>query len=377
MKIAYLFYHFAQKAGTERILINKMNWLADHGYDIFALTYEQGAHPFAFPLSDNVHHIDFNVRFFPLYRLNPIKRLWMTIKLRRQLVAKLREFVSQQRPDAIVCTTYAPFEITALTKACKPFSVPFIIESHSIYAETKEADLLSLIFHRNKPFTRDYLLGANRIIALTEGDANEWRRVIDQVDVVPNMVEFDAVCRHSDLSSKNVIFVGRMEVQKGLSDLLKVWELVHRCHPEWTLHVYGTGSQREWFVEQVEQINIAVSVHEPVPIISDKYCDSSMLLLTSTYEPFGLVLVEAMSCGLPVVAFDCPYGPADIIKDGADGFLIKNRDVNAFADRVCQLIEYMDLRQKMGQTAIQSAQRYTPERIMPLWKELFESLLCK
>ena len=301
----------------------------------------------------------------------------MTIKLRRQLVAKLREFVSQQRPDAIVCTTYAPFEITALTKACKPFSVPFIIESHSIYAETKEADLLSLIFHRNKPFTRDYLLGANRIIALTEGDANEWRRVIDQVDVVPNMVEFDAVCRHSDLSSKNVIFVGRMEVQKGLSDLLKVWELVHRCHPEWTLHVYGTGSQREWFVEQVEQINIAVSVHEPVPIISDKYCDSSMLLLTSTYEPFGLVLIEAMSCGLPVVAFDCPYGPADIIKDGADGFLIKNRDVNAFADRVCQLIEYMDLRQKMGQTAIQSAQRYTPERIMPLWKELFESLLCK
>ena len=102
-----------------------------------------------------------------------------------------------------------------------------------------------------------------------------------------------------------------------------------------------------------------------------------MLLLTSVYEPFGLVMPEAMSCGLPVVAFDCPYGPADIITDGVDGFLIKNRDVKAFADRVCQLIEDKELRQRMGQTAIQSAQRYAPERIMPLWKELFESLPCK
>ena len=102
-----------------------------------------------------------------------------------------------------------------------------------------------------------------------------------------------------------------------------------------------------------------------------------MLLLTSIYEPFGLVMPEAMSCGLPVVAFDCPYGPADIITDGVDGFLIRNRDVRAFADRVCQLIEDEALRRQMGQKAIVSAQRYAPERIMPLWKELFESLLSK
>ena len=375
MKIAYLFYHFAQKAGTERILINKMNWLADHGYDVYALTYEQGAHPFAFPLSDKVHHIDFNVCFFPLYKCNPFKRLWTTVKRRRQLVMKLREFVSQQRPDAMACTTYAPFEITALTKVCKSLSVPFFIESHSIYAETKKADWLSLILHRNKPFTRDYLSGANRVIALTEGDAKEWRKVTSKVDVIPNMVTFDAAYQHSDLNSQKVIFMGRMEAEKGLSDLLKVWELVHRRCPDWTLHVYGIGSQREWFVNQAEQLNIDICVHEPVPMISEKYCDSSILLLTSTSEAFGLVLVEAMRCGLPVVAFDCPYGPADIITDGADGFLVKNRDVEAFADRVCQLIEDKVLRQKMGKTAIQSAQRYTPERIMPLWKELFESFL--
>ena len=100
-----------------------------------------------------------------------------------------------------------------------------------------------------------------------------------------------------------------------------------------------------------------------------------MLLLTSKFEPFGLVMPEAMSCGLPVVSFDCPYGPAEIITDGEDGFLIKNRDIHAFADKVCQLIENPPLRKEMGKQAIISSQRFSPEKIMPMWKQLFESIV--
>ena len=102
-----------------------------------------------------------------------------------------------------------------------------------------------------------------------------------------------------------------------------------------------------------------------------------MLVMTSLYEPFGLVLVEAMSCGLPVVAFNCPYGPSDIITDGVDGFLIENRNVEAFASRICQLMDNFDLRQKMGKAAIKSAQRYKEEYIMPMWEQLFNELSCK
>ena len=99
-----------------------------------------------------------------------------------------------------------------------------------------------------------------------------------------------------------------------------------------------------------------------------------MLLMTSLYEPFGLVLVEAMSCGLPVVAFNCPYGPADIINDGSDGFLVEDRNEKAYADRVCQLMEDETLRQRMGKAAILSAQRYNSESIMPQWDRLFTHL---
>ena len=96
--------------------------------------------------------------------------------------------------------------------------------------------------------------------------------------------------------------------------------------------------------------------------------------MTSRYEPFGLVLPEAMSCGLPVVAFDCPYGPADIITDGVDGFLIKERSVEEFANRVCQLIENEQLRVQMGKRGMDSSQRYSTEAIMPKWAKLFEQL---
>ena len=102
-----------------------------------------------------------------------------------------------------------------------------------------------------------------------------------------------------------------------------------------------------------------------------------MLLLTSRYEPFGLVLPEAMSCGLPVVSFDCDYGPREIITDGIDGYLVPLANVDLFAERICQLIENPDLRQKMGKAGVLSSQRFSPEKIMPQWKSLFERIVSE
>lgn len=117
-----------------------------------------------------------------------------------------------------------------------------------------------------------------------------------------------------------------------------------------------------------------IELHSPVSNIFSCYHNSAILLLTSLYEPFELVLPEAMSCGLPVVAFDCPYGPADIITDGIDGFLIKDRSVEDFASAVCQLIEDQELRRRTGEAGIKSSRRYSAGDIMPKWKHLFETL---
>ena len=124
-----------------------------------------------------------------------------------------------------------------------------------------------------------------------------------------------------------------------------------------------------------ECLHMNIHVHKPVCNIFDKYLDSSIFVLTSLYEPFGLVMPEAMSCGLPVVAFNCPSGPANIITDGVDGFLILERDINSFANKLCQLIESIDLRKEMSQAAILSSQKYSANKIMGQWVDLFNELV--
>ena len=179
----------------------------------------------------------------------------------------------------------------------------------------------------------------------------------------------------SKCDSKSVIFVGRFSHQKDIYSMVLIWKLVHRQRPDWRLDVYGGyGEEKDELLKMIEEADANIFVHEPVSDIFEKYRESSILILTSSFEPFGLVLPEAMSCGVPVVAFDCPFGPSEIITDGVDGFLIQTRNIPLFAHRICHLIDAHDLRLSMGQAGIQSSQRYQAERIMPRWKELFTQL---
>ena len=209
---------------------------------------------------------------------------------------------------------------------------------------------------------------------MTEGDANDWRRVCKNVCVIPNVVHINESGRYSQCKAKKAIFAGRFDLQKDVDSLAKVWALVQQRHPDWTLDVYGNGELKPHFEDVVLEKKLNIIIHPAVPDIMDKYIESSMLLMTSLYEPFGLVLAEAMSCGLPVVAFDCPYGPADIIHNGIDGFLVEGRSIEAYSDRVCQLIENNKMRLDMGRAAIQSSQCYNAATIMVQWSRLFSGL---
>ena len=143
---------------------------------------------------------------------------------------------------------------------------------------------------------------------------------------------------------------------------------------DWRLDLYGEGADLQENRNMIPQ-GKHVYPHAQTIDILDRYKESSILILTSIYEPFGLVMPEAMSCGIPVVAFDCPYGPSEIITDGKDGFLVNCYDVEAFADKVSLLIENASLRKKMGQDAIQSARRFREQKIIPQWVNLFGNLM--
>ena len=118
-------------------------------------------------------------------------------------------------------------------------------------------------------------------------------------------------------------------------------------------------------------------LEEQTPDIIRNYCRSSIFVLSSRYEGFGMVITEAMSCGVPPVSFTCPCGPRDIIDDGKNGLLVENGNIEMLAEKICYLIENDEIRRKMGQQARIDVERFKIEQIAEQWKQLFESLTLK
>ncbi len=363
MMLLYVTDAFAVWGGMERVLADKMNYLSErYGYDVVLMTVNQGEHTIPFSLNSQIDHIDLGVGLHQQYAYKGVKRFLIHRQLDTQLKDKIGKALQQIDSDVIIC---AKLDFVGVLNEVRG-RTPLIVESHTLCrADYYEQSGLLRRIHIWE--YKRQVKNADAVIALTAGDAKDWRRYNRNVCVIPNVVHINDTNCFSDCTEKRIVFVGRFTKQKDFDSLLKAWSKVYSCHPDWTLDIYTDG----------EIHAPGVRVFKPVANIMEKYCNSSMLLLTSLFEPFGLVLPEAMSCGLPVVSFDCPYGPADIITDGVDGFLIKNRDVNEFADRVCQLIEDRELRVRMGQAAVKLAQRYRADLIMPKWKDLFERLCRK
>ena len=362
MRIIYLYSSLAIWGGIERVLVDKMNQLVRlYGYHIFMLTSDQGHHAVTYQLDKQVCLQDLQINFFTQYNYGGWRRLKERRRLSRLYHQRLKEKLRIINPDIIVCTTSQ--DVHGLL-GIKGNSL-LVVESHVNFSH------LDTWWHCIQNRINNYWIGkAEAVVTLTEGDAKNWRRVNRNVHVIPNVVHLNDTGRYSTCANKRAIFVGRLVEQKGLSDLIKVWQIINQRYPDWQLDIFGEGQ-----MDSIPDINLIV--HPPTPNIMDEYIKSSMLLVTSVYEPFGLVIPEAMSCGLPVIAFDCPYGPAEIITQGKDGFYINDRDICAMANRVGQLIEDQDLRQEMGRSAIKSAHNYSADHIIPMWKALFESIIKK
>ena len=367
MRILYVTDALAIWGGLERVLVEKANYLATHnGNEVFMLTISQGEHPFPFPLDNKVTHVDLNIPFYTQYQYSGIRRLLSLRRLHRYCKEGIRHQLSTIRPNVIVCSRIEYVDDICRVKG----DVPLVFESHSSFW-TSRFEGAGLLRCLHTWWMNQSARNVQAVVTLTEGDAAAWRKVNKKVFVIPDPVHLNETGMYSDLQSKSVIFVGRLSRQKDIGALLVVWHLIRQRHPDWKLHVYGEkGDLEESLWQQLQANANGIVVHPPTADIMEIYQQHAMLLLTSRYEPFGMVLPEAMSCGLPVVAFNCPYGPADIITDGVDGFLVKDRDMKDFADKVCQLIESTDLRRRMGQSAALSSRHYLPDQIMPAWYKL-------
>lgn len=368
MRVLYVFRSLAVWGGIERVLVDKMNYLVSmYGYEVYMLTTCQGYHPVPYQLDNAIHLDDLGIRFHQQYQYRGLKKLWDGWSRTKRFERVLSERIKEIHPDVIICTTADPVFSIAKVKG----EIPLVVESHSICLRT-----LCVKGLRQRYIARVLLKGLKKatcLVALSEGDANEWRKRGVPVQVIPNIVHLNEG-KLSSLDQKHVIFVGRLDYQKRPMTMITIWKELFLRHRDWHLDIYGEGEQKEVLQNTIGSQNMNIHLHGPTGQIFEAYRNSSILVVTSLFEPFGLVIPEAMSCGLPVVSFDSPYGPSSIITDGKDGILVKNDDISSFMERLEQLMDNASLRLQMGACAVKSSKRFSAQQIMPHWKDLFDHL---
>lgn len=355
MKLLYITNGINVAGGLERVLSVKASYLSEHyKYEIHILVLNNShLNPF-YEFSSNIQFHSISVGGSPLSYFQSYKK-------------GIQETVDKIKPDIIsVCDD-----------GLKGFLIPRIIKTPAklIYERHASVQLntnSSLFGKALRRFMNWNINKFDRFIVLTQSNIKEWKG--KNILAIPNPLSFSEE-KSSSLNSKKVIAVGSHSYNKGYDLLLKAWIQIENIHPDWELNIYGKPDSNETFLKLSEELNLqSVHFHSPVKNIQEKYLASSIMVLPSRSEGFGMVLIEAMECGLPCVSFDCPSGPGDIIADGEDGFLVENGNINQLAEKLMVLIEDENLRKQMGTKAKQNVQRYSVQSVVKQWDELFKSI---
>ena len=360
----------------ERVLLNKVRYLVErHGYDITVVTTDQNGRAAFYPFPEKVKMVDLGINYEDNNDKGAFAKTISFLSKRRLHRKRLTELLEKEKADVVV--SLYPSESSF---------IPYI----------KDGSKKVLELHFNKFFRLQYnrtgLLGLidrwrtrqderivrrfDRFVVLTEEDKGYWGDM-PNIQVIPNAALFMAD-RYADMSRKRVIAVGRLDYQKGFDRLIDAWQIVCTTglFQEWCLDIFGQGEWKDMLKARIKEYGLQNSLHlnEPTKEIAKEYADSSMLVMSSNYEGFPMVMIEAMACGLPAVSFDFKCGPKDIIQHGVNGLLVKNGDIQGLADAMMHLMADEQLLQSMSSEARKVVETYSEEVVMRKWVDLFDEV---
>ena len=350
MTLLFCIHSLYNPGGMERVLLNKVRWLLEHPekgpFRIVVATTDQKGRPTFYPFPDGVEFVDFGVNYSDDNGKNFILKTLGFLRRRRTHRKALKALLMDLRPDVTDC--FYPGECSF---------VPDMKDGSRKVLELHQSKLFHLQYNRSglmgladrwRARTDERLVRRfDRFVVLTEEDARMWGE-IPTMRVIPNSAVLkDAPC--SELSAKRVIAVGRLDYQKSFDRLIDAWRIVHGKAPEWRLDIFGQGEWKERLQQQIVDCGLegCCAINAPTADIVSEYAASSMLVMSSHYEGFPMVLIEGMACGLPAVSFDYKCGPRDIIRDGVDGFIARDGDVADLAGKMLLVIGDEQLRRSM------------------------------
>lgn len=377
MKIVYCTPSLYIPGGVERVLTTKANYLADiAGFDVYIiLTDGKDKAPY-YPLSDKINIINLDINFEELWSLSFIKKSFVYLKKQHIFKKKLTETLCNLKPNITISLLRREINFLCDIKdGSKKVGEMHINKAHYRNFEGKDYNFIKGIFAKLWMLSLiKNLKKLDMMVVLSENDRKSWTE-ISNVLVMPNPLPFK-ISETPFPKKQQVIAVGRYVHEKGFDLLLESWKYVYAKHPGWQLVIYGTGATDQ-YKKQAQELGIdkVCQFNGAVKNIQEKYAESSIYALSSRFEGFGMVIIEAMSHCVPVVSFDCPYGPKAIITNRKDGFLVENGNTQQLAERICYLIEHDKKRKEMGKNAIETANKYNINEIGKQWVRLFNNLV--
>ena len=377
-KICYCTPALYSAGGVERVVTTKANYFAEHfGYEVIIIVTEgNGDHSF-FHLSKRVEVINLGIAFEDLWNKPFFKKLILYSKKQHQYKKLLKRELLRIKPDITISTLRR--EINFINDihdgSCKIGELHLSRFNYRGIEDSNSSLLKKLFSGWWKKDIVSQLRRLDRFVVLTDNAVKDWPE-LDYVKMIPDPLPINGYCQsRSDI--KRIISVGRYSNEKGFDLLLRVWSILEKECLEWQLDIYGMGDPTP-YVKMMDDLSIdqrRCHLRSSLVDVESEYIKSSIFVHPSRSEGFGLVIVEAMACSLPVVSFDCENGPRSIISDGVDGFLVPSFNIRYFADRILMLMKDENLRKQMGEKGRLKSQQYTVEKIALQWKELFDDLM--
>ena len=378
LKIVYITPALYMAGGVERVLTLKANYFVDHfGYDITIILTDGKDKPLFYPLSDKIEIINLDINYEELWHCSFLRKVLLYLHKQRIFKRQLSDKLMQIKPDITVSLLRREINfINSLKDGSKKIGELHVNKANYRNFEANETNFLKRMFQ--KIWMRSlvgHLKSLDKFVVLTCEDRAAWSEV-ENVMVIPDPLSFNPHTV-SPLLSKRVIAVGRYCYQKGFDLLLNAWARVEENIQDWELVVYGTGDRKPY-----EELSLKLklkncSLRGSTKDIEKEYLNSSLFVFSSRFEGFGMVLVEAMACGLPVVSSNCPCGPKDIIDDGIDGLLFENGNPKELAEKLMDVMSNSFHRKSLAQKGVKKARHYEIQIIAEKWKDLFEELVSQ
>lgn len=379
MKILYCTHSTYNPGGMERVLLNKVTYLSQlPGWEVSIVTTDQHHRPPFYPFPEKVRMTDLDINYSDDNDKGAWKKIFGYLRKRKEHKRKLTALLEKERPDIVV--SLYPSE-SSFIPDIKDGSKK-VLELHFCKFFRLQYGRKSLLGWIDKLRTRQderIVRRFDKFVVLTHEDKGYWGN-LPNIEVIPNAAMHVSE-NYSDVKNKRVIAVGRLDYQKGFDRLIEAWEWIQRTGEwaDWRLDIFGQGEWQEMLQQMIDEKGLqdTVRINKPTKQIGEEYVKSSLLVMSSHYEGFPMVMIESMACGLPVVSFDYKCGPKDIIQHGINGLLVPEGDIKALANAMMEVMTDETYRRMLSRNARKVVDTYSEEAVMARWIRLFTSITAR